>query len=85
MSISQGFICHGSLKSNMGVTPQQFYTQGKVKKVRQELLREQSPALIAYGLGFKDQSRLCRTFKKYVGVFPSNLGITLPISNSTPA
>jgi AraC-like DNA-binding protein len=57
-------------KKQFGVTPLQFYTQAKVKKVRQELLKEQQPALLAYDLGFVDQSHLCNTFKKYLGVSP---------------
>ena len=58
-------------KNEVGVAPYQFYLQEKVKKIRQELLKEQAPAILAYDFGFTDQSHLCNTFKKHVGLTPN--------------
>lgn len=57
-------------KKQMGVTPYQFYIQEKVKKIKQGLLKNQTPVDLAYNLNFSDQSHLCNTFKKYVGLTP---------------
>lgn len=58
-------------KTQMGTAPYQFYLQGKVKKIKQGLLNKQNPANMAYDLNFTDQSHLCNTFKKYVGLTPA--------------
>jgi AraC-like DNA-binding protein len=55
-------------KEQMGVTPYQFYIQEKIRKTRQGLLEEQPAANIANDLEFSDQSHLCNTFKKHVGL-----------------
>lgn len=57
-------------KSQMGVAPYQFYLQQKVKKIKQELLKEQPTACLAYNLNFSDQSHLCNIFKRHVGITP---------------
>ncbi|WP_411679546.1 AraC family transcriptional regulator [Clostridium thailandense] len=57
-------------EKQMGVAPYHFYIQEKVKKIRQELLKNQTPANLAYNLNFSDQSHLCNTFKKYIGLTP---------------
>lgn len=57
-------------KKQMGVAPYQFYIQEKVKKIKQGLLKNQTPVDLAYNLNFSDQSHLCNTFKKYVGLTP---------------
>ena len=57
-------------KEQMGTAPYQFYIQEKVRKIRQGLLAAQPAADMAYDLKFTDQSHLCNTFKKHVGVTP---------------
>lgn len=57
-------------KTHMGVAPYQFYIQEKVKKVKQGLLKDETPVKLAYNLNFSDQSHLCNTFKRYVGLTP---------------
>jgi len=57
-------------KKQMGVAPHQFYIQEKVKKIKQGLLKNKTPVDLAYNLKFSDQSHLCNTFKKYVGLTP---------------
>lgn len=57
-------------KEKMGVAPYQFYIQEKMRKIRQGLLEEQPTVNLAYNLNFTDQSHLCNTFKKHVGLTP---------------
>lgn len=57
-------------KKHMGVAPYQFYMQEKVKKVKQELLKNETPVDLAYNLNFSDQSHLNNIFKRYVGITP---------------
>lgn len=57
-------------KEQMGTAPYQFYIQAKVRKIKQGLLAAQPAAELAYDLKFTDQSHLCNTFKKHVGVTP---------------
>lgn len=57
-------------EAQMGVAPYRYYLQAKVKKIRQGLLQEQSPADLAYSLQFTDQSHLCNVFKRFVGITP---------------
>ncbi|SHN72187.1 AraC family transcriptional regulator [Desulfovibrio litoralis] len=57
-------------KEKIGITPYQFILNEKIKKVRQGILSKQSLADLALELGFSDQSHLCNTFKKYMGISP---------------
>jgi AraC-like DNA-binding protein/mannose-6-phosphate isomerase-like protein (cupin superfamily) len=57
-------------KMEMGVAPYQFYMQEKVKRAKEELTKENSPVRVAGHLNFADQSHLCNTFKKHVGITP---------------
>lgn len=55
-------------KKEMGVTPNQYYIQNKLRIVKAELLAEQPEADIAAELNYADQSHLCRQFKKMMGI-----------------
>lgn len=55
-------------KKEMGVTPNQYYIQNKLRIVKAELLAEQAEADIAAELNYADQSHLCRQFKKMMGI-----------------
>lgn len=57
-------------KNKVGITPYQFILNNKIKKIRQGILSKQSLSDLALDLGFSDQSHLCNTFKKYVGISP---------------
>lgn len=57
-------------KQQMGVAPYQFYIQERVRKIKQGLLEEQPAVNLVYDLNFTDQSHLCNTFKKHVGLTP---------------
>lgn len=58
-------------KQQIGVAPNQFYIQEKIKKIKQGLLLKQVPVDLTYDLNFTDQSHLCNTFKKHVGLTPT--------------
>lgn len=57
-------------KEQIGTTPYQFYISKKIKKIRQGLQSQLSLSDLAFDLGFSDQSHLCNTFKKYMGITP---------------
>lgn len=57
-------------KEKVGVTPYQFILNEKIKKARQGILSRQSLSDLALDLGFSDQSHLCNTFKKHMGISP---------------
>lgn len=57
-------------KEQLGITPYQFYINARVKKIRQGLNAQVSLSDLVYDLGFSDQSHLCNTFKKHMGISP---------------
>lgn len=57
-------------KKAVGVSPHQFCLMEKVKKIRQGLMIQQPLSDLALSLGFSDQSHLCNTFKKFMGITP---------------
>jgi AraC-like DNA-binding protein len=59
-------------KKEMGVTPNQYYIQNKLRIVKAELLAEQPETDIATELNYADQSHLCRQFKKMMGISPQD-------------
>ncbi|MGE5458862.1 MAG: AraC family transcriptional regulator [Methanobacterium sp.] len=59
-----------AFKEQMGVSPYQYYIQEKVRSVKQGLSQARSNVDITYDLSFSDQSHLCNTFKKHVGLTP---------------
>ena len=57
-------------KNEVGITPYQFILNLKIKKIRQGVILQQPLSDLALDYGFSDQSHLCNTFKKYMGVSP---------------
>lgn len=55
-------------KKYMGVTPNQYYIQAKLFLAKIELKGEHKESDVAADLGFSDQSYLCNTFKKHMGI-----------------
>ena len=68
--ISQYHFCR-LFKQSMGVAPYQYVLQQRMEKAK-ELLQQRKYAIaeIALLVGFADQSRFTRHFRKYVGVTP---------------
>ena len=58
-------------KNQVGITPYQFYINDRIKKIRQGLQAKLSLSDIVFDLNFFDQSHLCNTFKKHVGISPT--------------
>lgn len=68
--ISQYHFCR-LFKQSMGVAPYQYVLQQRMEKAK-ELLQQRKYAIaeIALLVGFADQSRFTKHFRKYVGVTP---------------
>lgn len=58
-------------KEQTGITPYQFYLHDRIKKIRQGLHSLSSLPDLALALDFSDQSHLCNTFKKHMGITPT--------------
>ena len=58
-------------KQELGISPYQFYISHRIKRVKQGLQADLPLSEIAYDLGFYDQSHLCNTFLKHVGIPPT--------------
>jgi AraC-like DNA-binding protein len=58
-------------RGQIGATPYQFYNKVRIKKIRQGLQAGLSPSDMAFDLNFCDQSHLCNTFKRHVGITPA--------------
>ncbi len=57
-------------KIEMGVTPNQYHIQNKLRVVKSELVMNQDTAMIAADLNYADQSHLCKQFKQFMGISP---------------
>ena len=57
-------------KEQIGVTPYQFYISHRIKKIRQGLHTHLTLSDLVFDLNFSDQSHLCNTFKKHMGISP---------------
>lgn len=55
-------------KKEMGVTPNQYYIQAKMRIVKAEIFKIQSETDLAVNLNLSDQSHLCKLFKKQMGI-----------------
>ena len=55
-------------KKEMGVTPNQYYIQNKLRQVKTRIMEEEPEIQIAVELNYSDQSHLCRQFKQLMGV-----------------
>ena len=58
-------------KKQVGTTPYQFYIDYRVKLAKQGLQAKLSLSDIVSDLHFSDQSHLCNTFRKHVGISPT--------------
>jgi AraC-like DNA-binding protein len=57
-------------KERVGITPHQFYTGVRIKKIRQGLQANVPLSDMVFDLNFFDQSHLGNTFRKHVGIAP---------------
>lgn len=57
-------------KKHMGITPQEYLSDFRIRESKIRLLKSGDIAAIALGLGFVDQSHFSRVFKKTVGIPP---------------
>ena len=55
-------------KKKMGVTPNQYHIQAKMRLLKAKLNDSQSETSLAQNLNLVDQSHLCKQFKKLMGV-----------------
>jgi AraC-like DNA-binding protein len=55
-------------KKYAGVTPNQYYNQAKLFKVKQKLRGDEKESDVAADLNFPDQSYLCNMFKRHMGI-----------------
>jgi AraC-like DNA-binding protein len=55
-------------KKEMGVTPNQYYIQAKMRIIKSEIFLKQSVTDLAVNLNLSDQSHLCKLFKKQMGI-----------------
>ena len=58
-------------KEQVGITPYQFYIGSRIKKIRQGVRANVPLPDLAFDLNFSDQSHLCNTFKKHMGLSPT--------------
>lgn len=55
-------------KKEMGVTPNQYYIQAKIRIAKKKIKSPQKEVDVAMDLNFNDQSHLCNLFKKQMGI-----------------
>lgn len=55
-------------KREMGVTPNQYYIQEKLRIIKTQIFNIQSETSLAATLNLSDQSHLCKLFKKQMGI-----------------
>lgn len=59
-------------KTYMGVTPNQYHIQAKIRIIRSKVFQVQSETNLAMKLNLFDQSHLCKLFKKQMGISIKN-------------
>ena len=59
-------------KEEMGVTPNQYYIQVKIRMVKEKIRSTQKEVDVAMELNFNDQSHLCNLFKRQMGISLQN-------------
>jgi AraC-like DNA-binding protein len=57
-----------TFKKEMGVTPNQYYLQEKMRIIKAEIFKIKSETDLAVKLNLSDQSHLCKLFKKQMGI-----------------
>jgi len=55
-------------KREMGVTPNQYYIQAKIRMAKEKIMSPQKGVDLAMELNFNDQSHLCNLFKRQMGI-----------------
>jgi len=55
-------------KKEMGVTPNQYYIEAKMRIIKSKIFNVQSATNLAVNLNLSDQSHLCKLFKKQMGI-----------------
>lgn len=55
-------------KKEMGVTPNQYYIQAKMRIIKTKIFNAPSETNLAFNLNLSDESHLCRLFKKQMGI-----------------
>lgn len=71
LGLSETYFSH-AFKASTGIPPSRWQMQARIRKIK-DLLRKESATLaeIAVSTGFSDQAHLTRTFKRLVGLTPS--------------
>lgn len=59
-------------KKEMGVTPNQYYIQAKIRMAKEKIMSPQKEVDVAMELNFNDQSHLCNLFKRQMGISLQN-------------
>lgn len=55
-------------KKEMGVTPNQYYIQAKIRMAKEKIMSPKKEVDVAMELNFNDQSHLCNLFKRQMGI-----------------
>lgn len=68
--ISKYYLIH-KCKKNLGLTPHKFHLQNRIRKAQDLLFTSKSITEASVNTGFYDQSHFDKSFKKIVGISPS--------------
>ena len=55
-------------KKEMGITPNQYHMQAKMRMLKSGILKNKSETSLAMDLNLTDESHLCKMFRKYMGI-----------------
>ena len=55
-------------KKEMGITPNQYHMQAKMRILKSEILKDKSETSLAMDLNLSDKSHMCKMFRKYMGI-----------------
>ena len=66
------FRMHRAFKAAFGLAPHAYLVQLRLAQARRRLAAGETPAFVAVGLGFADQSHLGRWFKRAYGLTPAS-------------
>lgn len=71
LGLSETYFSH-AFKASTGIPPSRWQMEARIRKIKELLCRESATlAEIAVSTGFSDQAHLTRTFKRLVGLTPS--------------